>query len=147
MWHCFNLCVCLSSYILEGATQPCAPSCLPGCSRYKMRLLDDKGDHVGGLTNSHQGCQSASSLCCWAACRHAACCLPDCWRPEPPGQYVCTTFLKAIMIERQKRQVVLSRSPLFFSRRYTLSYPPEATVEDKVLLLSANFLLDFLVFQ
>jgi hypothetical protein len=31
--------------------------------------------------------------------------------------------------------------------KYTLTYPPEATVEDKLLLLSSNFLLDFMLFQ
>ena len=31
--------------------------------------------------------------------------------------------------------------------KYTLTYPPEATVEDKLLLLSANFLVDFMLFQ
>jgi len=31
--------------------------------------------------------------------------------------------------------------------KYTLTYPPEATVEEKLLLLSGNFLVDFMVFE
>jgi hypothetical protein len=30
--------------------------------------------------------------------------------------------------------------------KYTLTYPPEATVEDKLLLLATNFALDFMLF-
>ena len=31
--------------------------------------------------------------------------------------------------------------------KYTLTYPPEATVEEKLLLLASNFLVDFMLFQ
>lgn len=31
--------------------------------------------------------------------------------------------------------------------QYTVSYPPEATVEDKMLLLASNLLVDFMLFQ
>ena len=37
--------------------------------------------------------------------------------------------------------------PCLSADKYTLSYPPEATVEDKLLLLSTNFLVDFMIFQ
>ena len=37
--------------------------------------------------------------------------------------------------------------PCVSADRYALTYPPEATVEEKLLLLSSNFLLDFMLFQ
>ena len=40
-----------------------------------------------------------------------------------------------------------SMCPCESADKYALSYPPEATVEDKLLLLSSNLALDFMLFQ
>ena len=93
-----------------AAPMQMAPTCVPCCQHYHMKLHDVKGDHVGGLTNSYRTGTAEgvfASMSC-GLCSACGCKTPD---------------------------------------KYTLTYPPEATIEEKLLLLSANFLVDFMLFQ